>query len=357
MLKIDALDARHGDALVVSWTGSDGPHVALVDGGPANAWRATVSKHLSSLLDEIGTSTIDLVVVSHIDDDHIGGILRLLYEIADARRGEFVEPYSIRRLWHNSLADLVTGEQVISAATEDLMTSATQDVSSAIAQSVAQGRELRDQASYLHLSGNAPFGEIVRSGQTTDVDGLNVVVVGPEAPQLAKQWAKWQYIVARKNAGAVAAAFSDPNVFNQASIVILVDYSGHRMLLTGDARGDHLLRSLRELGYIGASGGLHLDVLKVPHHGSVKNVTREFFELVTADHYIISASGKHGHPSRDVLRWIVEARSPSFFTLHFTNHVKEPYDIVAFVNGLGGGSAFGVNVRDATAPCVSIRLA
>lgn len=52
---------------------------------------------------------------------------------------------------------------------------------------------------------------------------------------------------------------------------------------------------------------MHFDILKVPHHGSDRNVTREFFENVTADQYIISADGKHGNPDYATLAWIVES--------------------------------------------------
>ena len=43
------------------------------------------------------------------------------------------------------------------------------------------------------------------------------------------------------------------------------------MLLTGDARGDDVLAGLREAGLLRRSP-LHVDVLKLPHHGSDRNV-------------------------------------------------------------------------------------
>jgi beta-lactamase superfamily II metal-dependent hydrolase len=43
---------------------------------------------------------------------------------------------------------------------------------------------------------------------------------------------------------------------------------------------------------------IHVDLLKVQHHGSNHSTTQDFFERVTADHYVISGNGKHGIPSR-----------------------------------------------------------
>jgi beta-lactamase superfamily II metal-dependent hydrolase len=78
-------------------------------------------------------------------------------------------------------------------------------------------------------------------------------------------------------------------------------------LLTGDGRGDHLLQGLERAGLLSPEGTLHVDLLKVPHHGSDRNVTKEFFETVTADIYVVSANGKHDNPDLITLKWMVEA--------------------------------------------------
>src|SRR5262249_10875774 len=69
---------------------------------------------------------------------------------------------------------------------------------------------------------------------------------------------------------------------------------------------------------------LHLDVLKVQHHGSVRNASREFFQAVPADTYVISAAGRYGNPDLDTLQWIVESgRSPGDpITLVVTNETE-----------------------------------
>ncbi|HYO70712.1 MAG TPA: hypothetical protein VEU33_31995 [Archangium sp.] len=61
-----------------------------------------------------------------------------------------------------------------------------------------------------------------------------------------------------------------------------------------------------------------MDVLKLQHHGSVRNVTPEFFERVVADHYVISANGKHDNPDVETLEMLAEARGDAKYTLHLT---------------------------------------
>lgn len=55
------------------------------------------------------------------------------------------------------------------------------------------------------------------------------------------------------------------------------------------------------------NGKFPVDVLKVPHHGSDRNTSPEFFETVTANYYIISANGRDDNPSLSTLKWILES--------------------------------------------------
>jgi beta-lactamase superfamily II metal-dependent hydrolase len=91
--------------------------------------------------------------------------------------------------------------------------------------------------------------------------------------------------------------------------MLLAESDGQRLLLTGDGRGDHLLEGLGQAGLLDPEGSLHVDVLKLPHHGSKYNISKEFLQAVTADQYVVSASGRHGHPHKNTLRWIVETAS------------------------------------------------
>jgi hypothetical protein len=56
-------------------------------------------------------------------------------------------------------------------------------------------------------------------------------------------------------------------------------------------------------------GRFYVDVLKVPHHGSDRNASPEFFKTVIAKYYIISANGRDDNPSLNTLRWIIESEN------------------------------------------------
>ena len=89
--------------------------------------------------------------------------------------------------------------------------------------------------------------------------------------------------------------------------MFLAEAHGKTILFTGDGRSDHLLDGLRDTNHLDDDGKLHVDILKVPHHGSDRNATRTFFKEVTADTYVISANGFPDNPDLATLIWIVEA--------------------------------------------------
>ena len=59
---------------------------------------------------------------------------------------------------------------------------------------------------------------------------------------------------------------------------------------------------------LNSEGRIHVDIMKVPHHGSERNSSEQFFEIVTADTYIISANGRDDNPSFSTLKWIIESK-------------------------------------------------
>jgi hypothetical protein len=113
------------------------------------------------------------------------------------------------------------------------------------------------------------------------------------------------------------AAYVDKSVHNLSSIVVLVESQGKRILLTGDGRGDHTLEGLKAAKLL-KGGKLRVDVLKLPHHGSERNVAPDYFETIVAKHYVVSADGKFDNPDVGTLKMISAARPDDDFTIHLT---------------------------------------
>lgn len=125
---------------------------------------------------------------------------------------------------------------------------------------------------------------------------------------------------------------------------------------TGDGRGDHLLQGLAQAGLLDADGTIHVTVLKLPHHGSDRNVTRSFFRKVTADHYIACANGKDGNPDLSTLRWLVQAAMDENreITIHCTNQTKSTNDLLDEFDPQTSG--YTLKFREETARTMTLTL-
>ena len=317
LFSLEALKAEQGDCLLLHWGTSAAPRRMLIDGGPAGVYRDTLRPRLMQLRERgpVGRSgrlALDAVVISHAHPDHIVGVLELFRELRRQRRSA---RFRVKRLWHNSWDELVAGD----LASEDLTALAGEasPTVAAILGSVERSGELMDAARAVGLTPNRAFGGgVIDAGDEAKLArGLSVSVIAPNAEQIAELRRKWRENWPTQEP-TVLAAFLDKNVLNLASIVLLVARGRKRMLLTGDARGDHILRGLVDAGVLtGATA--HFDVLKVPHHGSDRNVTVDFFRRLPADHYVVSGNGKHGNPEIETLRMLAEARGAAPYTVHF----------------------------------------
>ena len=88
---------------------------------------------------------------------------------------------------------------------------------------------------------------------------------------------------------------SDTSKTNASSIAFLFEFDGRRILFTGDGDDPRIVESLRPIAE--AEGGrLRLDALKVPHHGSAANISRELLELIDCPRLISTNGERHGHP-------------------------------------------------------------
>jgi hypothetical protein len=57
---------------------------------------------------------------------------------------------------------------------------------------------------------------------------------------------------------------------------------------------------------------LHVDVFKLPHHGSRANIAADLFDVIRADHYVISTSGKRfDHPDEEAMARVILYGRPS----------------------------------------------
>jgi hypothetical protein len=371
-MRLTVFQADKGDCLLLET--ADDKRI-LIDGGTSSSFKEHVAKTLGDLR-EAGKQ-LDVVYVSHIDDDHIGGVLALLETELDWRVHEFQvgagndrhpapkvpRPPVVGELWHNAFTEQVDADPqpitTLLAETAAVLDFRADDEDRRVAEahrdlgtSVNQGIRLsrRAGADQLGIPVNRAFGSklaLVRDGQGPIALGaLSLTVLGPfekDLETLRGEWRTWvdanQGKLAKSKARMLAdvqrIGASEIELFttslalradelgdrkqvtapNLASLMLLAESDGKRVLLTGDGHADDILRGLEGAGH----QTLHVDVLKLQHHGSEFNVTPEFCRRVTADRYVITGNGAHANPDLRALEAIIDARDGADYELCFNS--------------------------------------
>ena len=352
LFTLEALEAAHGDSLLLHYGTPDDPKTIIIDGGPPGNFAKRLEPRLGELRSaRVGENPLPIpyLILSHIDDDHVAGVLQLTKELIRAKEDGDPKIVSIQQMWHNSFDDMVkpvpAAPAAITAAVQLASTGAplpaafknVSEEMKLVLATVPQGRQLRNDAAKLGIKVNngfaggfvvAPVGSVSSKNVGS---GLTLSVAGPRQEQLdalQDDWAK--QIKKLKKAGklkpaelppmeAVAAEFVDTSVYNLSSIVILAECGGKTMLLTGDARGDFTIEALEESGLKKKGKPLKVDILKMPHHGSWRNIADSFFKDIVADHYVISANGKYDNPDLDTVKSLLKVRPTGGYTVYMTN--------------------------------------
>lgn len=349
MFVLDVLKARHGDCMFLHVGTESQPQHILIDGGPSKVYKTYLRPYMEQVAADRGLDVlpIRLLLISHIDDDHIRGILDMTRDLRQRDDDGEPLPFSIQTLWHNSFDDILgnTPQALLQMADQAITLASNAGTladsglfshdSTLMLASVPQGRKLRQDAAALGWEVNQPGGgHIVASRDnpflwTNEGGDLTFQVVGPSLERMRKLQEKWDKELEKRNLGiqpdpVETAAFVDRSVYNLASLVIMASSGSRRMLLTGDARGDHILEGLADAKLLDDQGRIHVDLLKMPHHGSDRNVAPEFFEAVTADKYVMSGDGKHGNPEPATFQMIFDSRKPGeWFEIYLTYAIDD----------------------------------
>lgn len=292
------LPAREGDCLWIRYGDAKKPKQILIDGG-----RAATGKELKARLAALPENRRDfeLLIVTHVDRDHIEGTLGLLEDPDIAPR--------FKDVWFNGF-DHLRGVKV-----ETFGGVQGERLTTALFNGLPWNRKWRGRAVCLGKSG---LKSVALPG------GMKLTLFSPDRAKLEKLIPVWQKEcelaglvpgqagrpsekkkkdVETFGAGALdieqlaASDFDgDPGEPNGSSIAVLAEYDGKRALLTGDAHVDRMIESIKT--FKAKAKRLKLDVFKVPHHGSANNVSRELIELLDCPRYLISTNGSYfKHPT------------------------------------------------------------
>lgn len=313
MLRVEMLPASNGDCLWIEYGSDTEVHRMLIDGGRKRSYPHLRARILALPPKE---RVFELLIVTHIDNDHIEGVLALLQDAPLNCR--------FKEIWYNGWRHL--DQPPATAPPEDVL-------------GPKEGEFLGVLLEDNQLPWNTAFdgGPVVvpERGDLPQwrLEGeLILTILSPTTKQLTALRQQWRKVI--QDAGfqpgnintmrnllkqrryspindALGSVQDGPgggdnSAANGSSIAVLAEYDGARALLTGDAFAGVLEASLAR-AHFSADEPLVADVWKLSHHGSWDNFTRNLFALVRSSRYLVSTDGsRHYHPHAKTLDYIIE---------------------------------------------------
>lgn len=305
MLRIEMLPANQGDCLWIEYGDPKKPWQILIDGGTSGSIKPLVAKVKALPADR---RHLELMVVTHVDADHIAGVLKF---IRTPKLG-----LKVADVWFNAYRHLLDRDDETFGPEQGEDLSADLEAAKIPWNAAFKGRAVKVTA-----KGALPKKKLP--------GGLELVVLGPTMEKLRILKPVW--IQACKDAGikpgkpsprprpegletfgplnvdtlAEARFKEDPTEANGSSIVLLLRYRGATVLLGADGHPAVIEAGIRRL----APGNrrLKLDAYKVAHHGSQNNLNRSLLDRIDCSRYLFSSSGAiYHHPSREAIARILK---------------------------------------------------
>lgn len=332
-MRVEMLPALHGDCLFVEYGDATRTRRLLIDGGPIGAYGA-LQDRMEAL--PAGDRRFELIVLSHVDTDHIDGLVRLF---ANPKPWPFV----VKDVWFNGWRHLEQAHGLLGGKQGEYF-------------SALLSRRLEDGIWNGAFDGDAV---VVRDDEALPermlAGNMKLTLLSPTVPKLAKMrnaWRKdigdaiepgdldaaWELLAKQKRylpgqgllgstpgLDALLAKQSRPDnaAANGSSIAFLAEFAGKSCLFLADAHADAVCASLKRLLAQRGLERLAVDAVKVSHHGSKGNTTDELMSLIESPRFLFSTNGaQFGHPDQEAVRRVI-GRSTQVKTELFFNYLTD----------------------------------
>lgn len=264
------LKAGNGDAILIQNNGFN----IIIDGGNESKY---LMEEVKAIFEK--GEYLNLLVITHHDDDHIKGIIDLLTIV---NQGAFGEKF-IKKVVFNS-PRLFLGKIV--APNERLL-------------SYKQAHEVEE----LLTSINTEWQICTDESDSLNFGNLTMDFLSPKLEDI-KEYSnnKGTYLTSDYKCDWNTPMFildkyiddksQDSSIFNKNSVVIKLQFEGVKLLLTGDVTPKRLEEITNKLVVDNDGNPIDFDYVKLPHHGSYRSLNKTIIENLNCKNFIISTNGK-----------------------------------------------------------------
>lgn len=354
LLTVAFLDVFHGDCTVVTFNEPGRKACIVIDGGEFE----DAAKRLAAYLKNEQIEVIDLLVATHIDSDHINGLVNLLEsESHKANSWNKGKKPCIRYYWGpkpdpdyvKPLAEESLQISALSAPARQMMdfviqsVGQNQDLSGLVKEYIVDVNNMYypslEDMPPLNIFNNVKLELLAPDIQVLDteikakalsVSNIQTLTTTAALPEKGPLNLKdLQEILALNTEEMVKAADRDAN--NQSIVFKLTpvegssdESKGWTFLFPGDAE----LESWENMEQTGVEEILPSKILKIAHHGSINGTDKTAFNIINPEYCIISVGQKHGLPDREALNIIKKDKNRKLFCTERNNHPKNHGDCI-----------------------------
>lgn len=295
MISIKFLPAFNGDCILIT---TDKFNI-LIDGGMSKTYYRTLRDKLEEL------NQIDLVILTHIDEDHIEGLIELF-------KDENIKP-KVKKVWFNSVAKL---SELFDMKYDKNKEYGTDDDSDKNV-SYKQGESL--EALLEDIDYELIYLEKQKKYQFEDIE---LTLLSPRKKDLKRLHKYWLKDIEDRKQKEIDKNINDTvekyegieilykNKFkndtrraNKSSIAFNLKYDDKNYLFLGDANMSVVTKALRDANI----EKLDTELVKLSHHGSKRNINQKLLDIVNTHKFIISTNGDiYNHPDKEALSRIIK---------------------------------------------------
>ncbi|VTY07969.1 Metallo-beta-lactamase superfamily protein [Prevotella melaninogenica] len=299
-MKISFLQAGNGDCIHIE----SGTHHVIIDSGK---YCPELVSLIQKLQDE--EESIDLLVITHYDADHIKTVNSILESLKAPERKKL-----IKQVWFNGTKVRLYGNERMLSVRDalklgNLLSKADIDWISKLEKGLK--KEIDDSLTL----------ELINGGEIYNITREEMLLGDGK-----KDWnTSFKELESYLNDREL-----DTSETNAQSAIIIAHCNGKEILLPGDSTPDKLSEALDDYrkGEV-----LKFDLVKLPHHGSYKNVTKDILEKFECLDYVVCTNGDiFYHPNKKMILKVVswgkrETNEKIFFHLNYYNDLNERLNI------------------------------
>lgn len=292
-IAVKSFDVGQGDFFLIKLTDSSGKYFNLmVDCGK--------KEKLDELTIALNGQRLNGIVVTHVDDDHITGVIELVEN--DERYPFLEDAFIIYNKFDETLITYDKGNKLY----EEIKRRLSQKM---LLKSYARNynrenkaierRKKKEELSVHILS------KVQRMLMNTDMlekDNVYITLLSPDINTLKKFMRDW-----KKTSESKTKSQENAKLKNQSSIVLLIEFNGKRLLMMGDGIVNDAYEALKDI-----KGVKTIDYIKLPHHGAEDSNMgiEKFCDNYSCKNFGITIKerqdGEKKHPNRALIESLID---------------------------------------------------